>query len=446
MLHRLVHVIFAAPLCASIAQARDVLIVEGPAAGAYATLQAAINAAQDGNVLLLGPGAYAAFSLDGKGLTLAALPGAAVSVGYGSLVQNVPASSYVVLHGLSTGGAMPSGVDGLALVNNAGHVRLEDCTLRGANSFAGGTIRGGEALWIDACARVALVGCNATGGNGKNSGSALTAGGSAGDGVRLRDSTLALHGCELRGGRGGVNGGEGGDGVNAQQSVLFVAGSQLSGGEGGDALTSALCTGDGGDGWELLTTSARSLDNQFTPGAAGGGAQTDCPGVVGAAQELVQASVVVEPGAARRLACPTFVRDTQLLQLAVTGEPLDVALLRTNRRATWTYGASAIGPLLTPAGPSGSLKLLGAIQPSGALNASVQPRPLAAGRIARVEFLQLLCDDALGARYNASPRHVVVFDDAAGPDCNSNGVPDAFDIAAGGSLDLDLDGQPDECP
>ena len=434
-------------LLAPLAAARDVVIVEGPAAGTYAVLQDAIDAAHSGDVLLLGPGAYSAFTIDGKGLTLAAMPGAFVSVGFASAVINLPAAEFVVLERLTTGGAMPSGADGLTLVNNAGHVRLQGCAWRGANSFGSGGSAGGDAVSIDSCARVAFVRCSAIGGAGKHSGSAFPLGGRGGDGVRARQAVLAIHDCAMSGGHGGSNGGGGGDGLNAAQSVLFAAGSLMAGGDGGDATTSALCEGDGGDALELLGSEARLLDLEYERGAAGQGAGPfGCVGVNGRTRNVSQSTVVFENGAARALSAPSFVRDSDPLALDVFGQALDTARLRTHRRPAWTYGAAAVGPLLVPAGQAGSLRLLGVAPSSGQLASSVQPRPLAAGRIARVDFLQLIADDAQGARFNASPWHVVVFDDNAGPDCNGNGVPDVFDIATGASLDLDLDGQPDECP
>jgi hypothetical protein len=50
-----------------------------------------------------------------------------------------------------------------------------------------------------------------------------------------------------------------------------------------------------------------------------------------------------------------------------------------------------------------------------------------------------ICDFADGEVYRIIPEQFV------GPDCNSNGVRDECDIAAGTSLDLNANGIPDEC-
>lgn len=441
-------VVLAGSLLAPFAPAREIVIVEGPAAGTYVALQAAIDAAGDGDVLLLGPGSHPAFTIDGKGLTLAAMPNASVGVGFGSQVKNLPAGSFVLLERLASAGTPISGADGLILTNNVGHVRLQGCSWRGANGLGSPSgIHGGDGVWIDSCARVVLVGCDANGGAGKNSAAFTPPGGDGGAALRASASTIAIHQCLLRGGQGGTAGGDGGDGANLTQSVLFAAGAMAIGGNGGNAPSPGMCEGSGGDSLELTTSEARLLDLEYVRGASGvGAAPLGCQGVNGKTRNVVQSLVWLEDGEARVLSGPSFVRDTQPLALSITGQALDTALLRTNRRPSWSYGAAAVGPLLVPAGEAGSMRLLGVVPPSGSLASSVLPRPLASGRIARVDFAQLIADPQQGARFNASPLHVVVFDDNAGPDCNSNGVPDAFDIASGASVDLDLDGRPDECP
>jgi hypothetical protein len=448
MLRSLSRVVLGVSLLAPFAQARDIVVVEGPAAGVYVALQDAIDAARDGDVLLIGPGSHPAFILDGKGLTLAAMPNASVIVGYGSQVRNVPAGSFVLLERLVSGGAPLSGADGLILTNNAGHVRLQGCSWRGANGLGSPAgIHGGDGVWIDSCARVVLVRCDALGGAGKNSAAFVPPGGDGGAALRASASKIAIHQGTLRGGQGGTAGGDGGDGVRATHSELFAAGALLIGGNGGNAPSPGLCEGSGGDSLELATSEARLLDLEYVRGASGAGAApAGCNGVNGRTRNVLQSLVTFEAGAARVLSGPSFVRDSQPLVLAIEGSALDTARLRTNRRAAWNWGATAIGPLLVPAGEAGSLQMLGVVPPSGQLAAIVAPRALASGRIARVDFAQLIADPSQGARLHASPLHVVVFDDNAGPDCNSNGVPDAFDIATRASLDLDFDGRPDECP
>lgn len=430
----------------STAARAQVVIVDGASAGTYPDIQSAIDAAADGDVLLVGPGIYAAFTIDVKGVSVFAMPGSSTYVAVPVVVRNLPSSSRVVLHGLQSSGVGPSASPGLKLENDVGHIRVQDCSWTARSAFGSGPIAGGDGANVANCAHVVLAHCTLRGGAGKPAGTfPFPNGGNGGSGVNATNSTVALLDSLCSGARGGDAGfgGTGGDGVRASNAMLFASGSELSGGAGGAAPTTAWCSGAGGNGLWLQSGEARVLDNLYLRGAGGLGGGQGCAGGPGVAK-LSSGTLVELAGSAREVDGPAIVGDATPFPLTVAGEDSDVARLRIGRRPSWTYAATPIGPQLVPT--SSATVLLGVIPSSGALVAQVHSAPVGAPRLARVDYLQLVVDDASALRFLGEARHTLVFDDAAGPDCNGNAVPDAFDIATGASADNDFNGVPDECP
>jgi hypothetical protein len=67
---------FACALALAPAALANVTILGQP--GSYATIQAAVNAAVDGDVLIVDAGTYAGFTIDGKGIAIVASPGSSI--------------------------------------------------------------------------------------------------------------------------------------------------------------------------------------------------------------------------------------------------------------------------------------------------------------------------------------------------------------------------------
>jgi hypothetical protein len=108
------------------AHAGDVLRV-GPTK-AFATLQAAVDAAGGGDVILVDPGTYPAFVVDGKALSIVGADGAAFDVqtapGVPAIrVRNVPAGGVASVLGARVSYAEPS-VPAVHVTANAGAVRF----------------------------------------------------------------------------------------------------------------------------------------------------------------------------------------------------------------------------------------------------------------------------------------------------------------------------------
>src|SRR5262245_16335265 len=93
-------------LLASSAAAQSVFVVApAPGPGVYATdIQPAIDAAANGDVVLVKPGAYSTFTITGKGVSVIADTGANVVVNGLVFVSNVGASQFALIQGLTTFG------------------------------------------------------------------------------------------------------------------------------------------------------------------------------------------------------------------------------------------------------------------------------------------------------------------------------------------------------
>lgn len=203
--------------------------------GQYTTIQAALDAAAAGDVILVQPGTYAeALVLPAFGLTLRATGGADVTTvdatGLGTSAISVPAaaSSFRMLDGFTvTGGAgtalgeVPTG--GGILVTGSGEVLLRSCRITG-NSVYGGR-GGGVCALLDA--QVTLQGCEVSG-NTALYGAGIAAG-DEGQGVadfRVLDCTITGNVSEYGSGGGlWVNGAGRLDGcVVAQNSAPWAGG------------------------------------------------------------------------------------------------------------------------------------------------------------------------------------------------------------------------------
>ena len=235
----------------------DLLVVDAAGGGSFRSVQAAVDAAQPGDVLLVRAGVYAGFSIAGKGLAVVAEEGALVEIQGSIDVSGLGGFERLVLAGLRVTGAAgePSrfpelgalAAPALVYTANAGQARIQDCALTGGPG--------------------AQPGCESFGGDPEASGAPA---------VRVQDSgKLVLVGCALQGGAGGELGfetfcfdswgGHGGDGLDAEGSQIALYDSSSTGGDGGEA---GVVGGDGGHGG-LVSPGAALLVNSVLAGGAG---------------------------------------------------------------------------------------------------------------------------------------------------------------------------------
>lgn len=388
----------------------DVRVVSS--SGPYTTIQSAITAAADGDMLLVKPGTYTSFILNAKSLTIVADTGGAVNIPGACIVRNLTASQHAVLSGLTI--AVPDNSSGtvgswagLLVTNNAGEVRVNACTA------IGGAGAGGDGVQVASnSGGVVLVGCTARGGRGEDA--PVLFGGPperGGSGVDCRDSRVALYDCTITGGRGGDgfdNSAQGGNGVwlrtSTAASGLFASGCQITGGRGGDDWENSLAEftnpGWGGNGLELDGgTHAQFVACSFAGGAPGVGlfctpvGYPPGPGLAthGTGSMFTFNTTKVVLGA------PTVMRESSSLPITVAGHPGDRAYLFVSRGTSFNALPSWRGVLLTQNATPPRTMILGTIPPSGVLSASLAIPDLGPGVAARDTFLQAYRSDANGS-------------------------------------------------
>ena len=113
---------------ASIASAQGVRVVTASGGLDFPEIQPAVDVAVDGDVLLVGEGSYSCFTVDGKSLSIVAVPGAEVQIGGYVCVQNLAANQAVLLSGIKVLGKLGGciEVELLKLESNQGFVRVQD--------------------------------------------------------------------------------------------------------------------------------------------------------------------------------------------------------------------------------------------------------------------------------------------------------------------------------
>jgi hypothetical protein len=392
-------------LCAPLADAGNVHIVGGPASTA-ATIQLAIDAAVEGDVVLVRTTPLASFVVDGKSLTIVGeIAGARVD----SLVEirNVGAAQMVALrdlelHSLTT--------DTLYVHDCAGHVRFDGVTVR-VDPLPGSFK---HAVRVVNCADVAFAHSDLTGSPGVGSAS------NAGNALWARNSNIGLDVCAVRGGEG-TNGS-----FSAQLSIspsaraaaihletgaqLRLQGCDVSGGEGGSGVSGTCCCtfphgagpgAAGGKGIEsLVSTSVSVIDTLVVggDGGVGGSGQASCnvnPGTPGAAgAPTSNVTLVAATGVRRTLTADALTREQQTLDLVVKGAPGEVATLLMSSTSQLNSVPGIQGAVLV--GPAFRRIALGIVPGSGVLNASLPLGDLAPGVQGSRRFLQAFCRDANG--------------------------------------------------
>jgi hypothetical protein len=234
-------------LFASAAVAGNQLVV-GPAGTApFADIESAVQAAADGDVIVVKPGNYFGFYVQDKALSIVAELPNTVNVTGASRVVFLAAGKTVQVHGLAfrgiKGAQFPqfAGYAFLA-IGNAGAVRFQDCSFEGAShqtvpcmSFAPG---GWDAVIVEQSTSVSFVDSKFRGGFG--AGFNITdwcfpaTAGDGGVGLRVKQSNVTVFGGEVLGGRGGAGStsGHGGAGIRHESGSLIVTATLVMGGDG----------------------------------------------------------------------------------------------------------------------------------------------------------------------------------------------------------------------
>lgn len=206
----------------------------------FTTIPDAINAAADGDILLVSEGTYGGdwTTIDGKSLTISADKGAEVTLSQLYFrVMNLAANQTVTFHGLYSSQFSSNSMTAMEFVNNAGTIWIEDCDLYGGIST--GIIPLMRAVYCDRVViqRSILRGLNA-GLFGEDPTPALM----------TVNSSVYLHDCTLVGGSGiGPHGfymTYGNPAATVRGGILYASGGGFHGGPAG--------SGNGGHGVHLV--------------------------------------------------------------------------------------------------------------------------------------------------------------------------------------------------
>jgi len=465
----------------------DVVYVDASGNGDFLQVQPAIDAALDGDVILVRSGTYPGFTIDQARVFVIADAGALVKVASKVTIKNTSTNGLVLLAGLDIEGLktyVAAEQIGLEILNNSGHVRIQGCNVRGGMGYDNGVmgLPGGNASSIVNSSKVAFAACSLTGGTGGGIPLWVVQGGDGGHGVVEQGSAVAFYDCLLKGGVGGqadylapkFSAGDGGDGCRALDFGIFASGCQFQGGTGGGE---AWTPGDGGDGLVVNPgAQAQLLSNTFAGGQGGFSfhgsfGQTGLPQSGGGVFHHFS-------GAARKLQASVLAAENASLQIQLSGEPGDRFWLASSATPVFIYMPAYAGIQLVPLPVFLANRPLTILPASGTATLVLPTPNVASGLPVHRQFLQGVVLSASGQVRLSSPLHVVVLNcsdllpdcngnqscdscdllsptvidcdkngvpDECQPDCNGNGLADLCDIASGTSLDQNHNGIPDEC-
>lgn len=356
----------------------NVLIV-GPG-GAYNTIQSAVDAANDGDVILVKPAStpYKGFTINNKSLYIVGdgSPGAIVSINEAIKVYNLQANKFLVLSNMTmdpdpvTFGFPPNQHEAITLNTNFGSIRIMDCHLIGND---------GEHVNNTACypkpaviaiqsKDVCFARCFIRGGHGLESLGTMYAYSAGKQGVYANSCSIALYDCTIIGGDGGATsaigstGAEGADGYyDFGTGFLFASGCGFVGGDGGDAMQVG---GDAGHGVHLSPSAqAKMLDCSYQGGVGGFGIVY--PGKNG--QPIYGGDVFKRKGAARFFTTPGLVREKKKFDLELKGELGDLTALCTSPMPGGMYAHDLKGQWLLSLFHPVTLLVLGPVNNAGEL-------------------------------------------------------------------------------
>ena len=411
---RLVPTLAALTLVAAPAAA-DVFIHGQP--GGYATIQAAADAAVEGDTLLIEVGQYTGAVIDGKGLHLHGMAGGPfTSVGIkGSLeVRNLPATSVFTLSDvyIDWGSGFPPAnqVDALRLEDCAGQVRVQRCTLNGSFHWVDfGASISGVGLRVENCPRVAVSDSSLRGADvGYLAGYGAE---HAGDGLVSVDSAVALYDCQVVGGTGSHEthpGGNGGVGARVTGWGLSLSNTSVKGGAGGGGdYIGCTNSGNGGIGLRVQNGQAQVTDSTIEGGPFGT-FYTCSPGTGGQDTVLINATKIDHPGAARSLTGPRSTDDKQHLTLTVEGEVGDKVWIVRGRAPTFQPTGGPMGIVMVPKPWMLPVVPMGVVPASGTLDVNLWTTDYTGPEVGFMLYAQALVVGQGGEVRLSGPLHVLV--------------------------------------
>jgi hypothetical protein len=427
----------------------DVAIL-GPVHRNFTTIQAAVDVASDGDILLVGAGSYPGFVIDGKGLSiLAAPPGVSVQITEPIQVSNLIGQD-VLLVGMKANSTSGSPI---SVTNCTGQVRFQDCEFIGSGlaiAQPGAFLTNADAVFTN---------CTFKGNQAPTKFYTIPgAGHQGGDGLLLVDSRAALHDCTATGGLGGSTyhpstpeAGNGGAGIALKgNSLVFLEKSNFKGGNGGDSFDCAsfyyYCIygqgGDGGAGVLLMDPNTQGY-SLFSFGYGGSG------GILsGSSGQGVSSagSYTVVPGLPRKYSTPTIISDRQPASFTMAGRFKDKVFLRFSPLSSFSFSLpQGVWTLWRDGLSFPGYGPIGLVNAAGLFGGQIQLPVLSQNSIGRRYFLQGYVVDTHGLVHYGTPMSLLSLNDDSLPDCNHNGIQDYWEVIQGLVSDTNRNFVPDEC-
>jgi hypothetical protein len=410
---------FAIASCALLTLSReplaDVIVVDDSGGADFTQIQPAIDAALDGDTILVKPGNYPSFTINAKALTVIGEAGALPSVNATVLIANVAEGQVVSLarltvKGVSTGLAA-QGAKALRVLNCAGPVRAVQCEFLGRNGQLVPMTPPGVGVHVDGAHDFAISGSTVKGGAGISDHGCLFDTTTAGlSGLWIEgEGSVAAYECIIDGGHGGNGGdttGAGGAGILTTPSsagalpFVFAGRSNIHGGGGGNTDCMYGCPSDGGPGFHLVDAAHPEPDaigwalDLMIGGGAAGVIQSKTWVSCGPAFEGPAYSDLLPfqfQAASLGFSMPAIAREGDFVTVTFTGPP--GAHVFVNDRLTTTFEAVASwrGVSLAQFPPDGApmreIKW-GVIPSSGELKRTYHVPQLPPGEEAQTRFLQ----------------------------------------------------------
>lgn len=385
--------------------------------GDFTTVQAAVDAAASGDVVLLTGGAFLEHvEVVGKGLTITAPGGAGVVAPGGTLgeprptllVRDLPADALVVVDGLQVFSGNGNAPATLRIDDCAGSVWLHDVLV---DSY------GAPALVADDCASLVVVASLVQT-------NVVPAGEVGGPGARLTDASAHLYDATLRGSHGPLllagmppltTPMSGGSGATLRRSSLRASGALLAGSSGTSFVDAGCLLGaPGGHGLVVHeaapgeTPSSAWLRDSVASGAGPSAFDAGCAPPPPASADVLAppGSVTTDARPARRLDVPGTASAGATLPVDVGGQPDDVAWFFTALGAAPGTPAGGVTLHLDPATLT-SLFVL-PLGPAGTASFDAGVPALPVGFEVLVVPLQAFFVGSDGARHASGPVQVVI--------------------------------------
>ncbi len=433
----------------------DVLVV-APSGAPYFEIQHAVDAAHDGDVILVKTGVYASFAVRNHTLTIVGETGADARVDGAIRVAGVGATNTLVLSRLhAVGNALGTSTrHGLLVRHCAGSIRVQDCVLEARPVTPGesGCVEG-QGAWIENCADVVFSGCvlqgSAQAGPPQSVAPTYHDGG---HGAYVTSSTLAVYTSTLSAGTAGLgygytlgctpppapigpaygDMGAPGDGARVENSFLFACASSFHGARGNDVYCGGgfcVCPSSGGNGifhdaglpngivLGISATGGQRGNTAPTGGSCGiTTCHTQCCGAANPPCTFdgasIAGSVQTLGGSARALGATALVREGASVTANFQGEPGDVVELEITDATGFEYLASARGVRFTRQPKPRRIAQVTTLGATGAATSTWTIPDLGPGTQARTLFLQATFTSTSGERTLSTPRVVVLLDSA----------------------------------